>query len=106
MALQFDEHDLSQARRFNAFLAWAPRARVRSRYDLALFRAGVRAAKTVSTLRLRSSGLTVDERIIGGPASAVGIRVLRAPGPCRAVYLDMHGGGWALGDPAMDDGFN
>lgn len=48
----------------------------------------------------RSEG--ADERIIAGPAGPLRLRVLRA-GPVRALYVHLHGGGWALGDVDRQD---
>jgi acetyl esterase/lipase len=45
------------------------------------------------------------ERTIPGPVVDVPIRVF-VPGTVSAVYLSIHGGGWALGNRAMSDGWN
>ena len=37
---------------------------------------------------------------------AVPVRILRPVGPVHGLVLDIHGGGWAVGNAAMDDGLN
>jgi acetyl esterase len=42
------------------------------------------------------------ERVIEGPGGPLRLRVLK-PGPVRACYLHVHGGGWALGGADRQD---
>lgn len=43
-----------------------------------------------------------SDRVIPGPSGNLGIRVF-VPPTVSAVYLDLHGGGWIMGSPLMDD---
>jgi acetyl esterase/lipase len=106
MALVFDESELAAARRTNAFLAWAPRARIRSRFEFIVLQRSLAAMEVLSTRRLRRAGLIVENRRVAALGRSVEVRIIRPQSHCRAVYLDMHGGGWALGSAALDDGFN
>ena len=103
MTLHFDERDIAEARRTNALLAWTPRARVRTRIGFALLQGSLSALEPLSTLRLRRSGLVVENRSVSALGLSVRVRVIRPPTECRGVYLDMHGGGWAFGNAALDD---
>ena len=106
MALRFDDRELAAARRTNALLAWAPRARIRSRLELIVLQRSLAAMEHLSTRRLRRSGLVVETRRVAARGRSVDVRIIRPPADCRAVYLDMHGGGWAFGTAALDDRLN
>jgi acetyl esterase/lipase len=44
-----------------------------------------------------------EQLTIPGPAGDIPARVRRPTGAPRGVYLDIHGGGWCIGDAASDD---
>lgn len=46
-----------------------------------------------------------EDRIIPGPGGDLRLHIMRPP-EIEAVYLHIHGGGWALGTPEMNDGTN
>jgi acetyl esterase/lipase len=52
------------------------------------------------------AGVTTSTRRITWKGHSVSIRVLRPAGDVRGVYVDYHGGGWAIGTAAMDDRVN
>jgi acetyl esterase/lipase len=106
MTLSFDEQELAAARRVNALLAWAPRARIRSRLEYIVLQRSLAAAEALSTWRLRRSGLVVENRRVAALGRSAEVRIIRPPTDCRAVYLEMHGGGWAFGTAALDDRLN
>jgi acetyl esterase/lipase len=70
--------------------------------------AQMRAAETDSAasgiFAIRPVEGAVD-RTIPGPAGEIRLHVLRPP-EVRAVYLHIHGGGWTLGRPEMNDASN
>jgi len=74
---------------------WTPKAIAQAR-DLSQIMGGVFATKP-------SAGF--EERTIPGPAGPLRLRVFVPEGP-RAVYLDIHGGGFFMGAPEMDDAAN
>jgi acetyl esterase/lipase len=96
-----DAH-VPETRAFNAKLPkeptparWTPEAIAKAR-DLTQIMGGVFASKPVAGF---------EERSIAGPAGPLRLRVF-VPPEVRAVYLDVHGGGFFMGAPEMDDAGN
>lgn len=50
--------------------------------------------------------LAPEDVVIAGPGGDLRLHVLRPPGDIRAVMLNIHGGGWAIGWPEQDDLIN
>ena len=46
------------------------------------------------------------DRTIAGPGGPLRLRVFRPDGPARAAMLHIHGGGWVVGRPEMNDAIN
>jgi acetyl esterase/lipase len=44
-----------------------------------------------------------EDRRIDGPAGPIRLRIFRPAAPARAVLLNIHGGGWVMGAPEMND---
>jgi len=93
-----DAH-VAETRAFNAKIPkeqtparWTPEAIAKAR-DLSQIMGGVFARKAVAGF---------EDRSIAGPAGALRIRSF-VPDEVRAVYLDVHGGGFFMGTPEMDD---
>jgi acetyl esterase/lipase len=93
---------VAETRAFNAKLPkeqtparWTPEAIARAR-DLTQIMGGVFATKSIAGF---------EDRTIAGPAGPLRIRVF-VPPEVRAVYLDIHGGGFFMGAPEMDDAGN
>ena len=90
------EPELAQMRRFNKKLAWMPRFKIRNRV----------------TPRLIQALLRVSQRLKKAPAAectfagSVPVRILRPSGKPKGVVLDIHGGGWVIGNAQMDDDLN
>ncbi len=96
------EAHVAETRAFNAKLPkeqtptrWSPEAIARAR-DLTQIMGGVFATKSLAGF---------EDRTIAGPAGPLRLRVF-VPSEVRAVYLDMHGGGFFMGTPEMDDAGN
>jgi acetyl esterase/lipase len=104
--LAFSSADLAEAAQLNRKLARAPRFRVRNRVTPRLLQALLRLSQVGGDRRLRRRGLAVEQRRVGPPGGQVRIRILRPAGPPRAVVLDIHGGGWVIGNARMDDAAN
>ena len=98
-----DDAALLDARRFNRKLAWAPRFKIRNRVMPALIQALLRASQLGGTARLARRGIAVQAMVADIDGYAVPVRVLRGAGPVTGVVLDFHGGGWVIGNAAMDD---
>ena len=93
---------VAETRAFNAKLPkeqtparWTPEAIARAR-DLTQIMGGVFATKSIAGF---------EDRTIAGPAGPLRLRVF-VPPEVRAVYLDVHGGGFFMGAPEMDDAGN
>ena len=104
--IPIDEADLAEAARFNRRLAKAPRFRVRSRLGPVLIQSLLQLSQFGGDRRVRRAGLSIDKLTLGTGAETVAVRVLRPAGPPRAIVLDIHGGGWVIGNAQMDDPLN
>lgn len=105
MRLAITEQDLDAARALNRRLAYAPRFQMRHRFQPLLYQGLLRVSQIGADRRVRGRGVTLrTERV--GSGEGVAVRILRPDRPLRGVVLDFHGGGWAVGNPAMDDPVN
>ena len=98
-----DAAALDDARRFNRKLAWAPRFRIRNRVMPALIQGLLRASQVGGAGKLARRGIGVRTLTAHAGGHQVPVRVLRGPQPVTGVVLDFHGGGWVIGNAAMDD---
>jgi acetyl esterase/lipase len=101
-----DAAALADARAFNRKLAWAPRFKMRHRFMPMLIQGLLRAGQLNANSRLRRRGIAVQTMMAQADGHQVPVRVLRGAQPVSAVVLDFHGGGWAIGNAAMDDDQN
>jgi acetyl esterase len=92
----------AETRAFNAKLPkdqaparWTPAAIAKAR-DLSQLMGGLFATKPIAGF---------EDRTIPGPAGPIRLRVF-VPETVRAVYFDIHGGGFFMGAPEMDDAGN
>ncbi|AZF06370.1 alpha/beta hydrolase [Pseudomonas sp. R5-89-07] len=90
------EPELAQMRRFNQTLAWMPRFKVRNRVTPRLIQALLRTGQ-----RFKKAPV-VERRLVG----SVPVRILRPAGTPKGVVLDIHGGGWVIGNAQMNDDLN
>jgi len=102
--LHFDAATLQDLRDFNRKLARMPRFGMKYRPLARVAQGLLRLSQIGADAKLARAGiLAQDMRVAGG----VRVRVLRpAAGPVRAVVLDIHGGGWVLGNARMNDTLN
>jgi acetyl esterase/lipase len=98
--------DLAEAEAFNRRLARAPRFRIRNRWDPVVLNSLLRLSRVGADRRVRKAGVNLRTQWAGTGPSRTRLRVLRGSEPPRGVVLDIHGGGWAIGNAAMDDRFN
>lgn len=100
-----DDHALQQVRRFNSKLARLPRFKMRNRFTPVLGQALLRLSQVGADRKLARRGIRVDRLLAAADGLCVPLRVLRpaGPGPVGAVVLDIHGGGWVIGNARMDD---
>ncbi|RFD29166.1 esterase [Pseudomonas sp. GL93] len=90
------EPELAQMRRFNQKLAWMPRFKIRNRVTPRMIQALLRASQTFKKAPV------VELKRLG----TVPVRILRPSGKPKGVVLDIHGGGWVIGNAQMDDDLN
>lgn len=105
-ALPLDAAILDEARRFNRKLGHAPRFRVRNRFLPMLGQGLLRVSQLGADRRLARAGILVERRVVAIDGESVPVRILRPAGQARGLVLDIHGGGWVIGNACMDDRFN
>ncbi|OYX34479.1 MAG: hypothetical protein B7Y99_05535 [Caulobacterales bacterium 32-69-10] len=106
MTLRFEEEEVAEARRVNRLLASTPRMPLRTAWDVAVLNGALRLSQALPSPNFRRVGITVEERKVEALGREAMVRILRPVGPCRGVYVDIHGGAWVLGNARMDDGLN
>jgi acetyl esterase/lipase len=107
--LAFDDATLRELRAFNRKLDRTPRFGMRYRPLARLAQMLLRLSQIGAGRRLARAGIAAEERRVsdGVAAGRVRVRILRpAAGRVRAVVLDIHGGGWVLGNARMNDKLN
>lgn len=102
-SLEFSEAELDEARRMNRQLRWAPRFRAPSRLGKMMIQTMLGAQ---AFMHHGVAGVTTSMRRVTWQGHSFVVRILRPDGEVRGVYLDYHGGGWAIGTAAMDDRVN
>jgi acetyl esterase/lipase len=106
MPMTFNDETLDDARRFNTKLARAPRFGMRHRFLPPLAQGLLRLSQFGADRKLRRAGLQVEQRVAVMDGLRVPVRIVRPQGPVAGLVLDIHGGGWVIGNPQMDDAFN
>ncbi|KQQ97337.1 alpha/beta hydrolase fold domain-containing protein [Massilia sp. Leaf139] len=101
-----DDAALQAVLRFNARLARLPRFRIRNRFTPAVAQWLLRAGQLGADGRLARRGIRVERHWAAIDGLRVPLRVLRPAGPVKGVVLDIHGGGWVIGNARMDDRLN
>lgn len=99
--LEFSDAEMDQVRRMNSRLRWAPRFRAPTPLGRLAIQAMLGAQSIVP---VGARGVRVTTRRISHLGHSVALRILTPlRGTPRSVYIDYHGGGWAIGTAAMDD---
>lgn len=106
MGIEVDASMLSEAEKLNRRLAMLPRLSFRHRVVPLAAQALLRLSQPGADRRVRRAGLDVQRLRVRVGSDLVALRVLRPPGSLRGVVLDIHGGGWAFGNAAMNDRLN
>ena len=102
-SLDFPAAELEEAQRMNRQLRWAPRFRAPSRLGKMMIQTMLGAQ---AFMPHGVADVTTSTRRVTWNGHTFALRVLRPSGKLRGVYLDYHGGGWAIGTAAMDDRVN
>ncbi|MGI4955718.1 MAG: alpha/beta hydrolase [Janthinobacterium lividum] len=106
MTIVLDAADLADARRFNRKLGRFPRFRIRHQFQVSLIQSLLRLSQMGGNRTLRRSGLRVNLHLADADGRRVPVRILRPDGEVKGIVLDIHGGGWALGNTRMNDHLN
>jgi len=106
MSLVLDDDTLQDARSFNRKLHWAPRFRINNRVLPLLVNSLLRLSQLGVDGKLARDGIHVMRLTAYADGLQVPVRVLRGARPAGGVVLDFHGGGWAVGNAAMNDQLN
>jgi acetyl esterase/lipase len=88
----------------NRWLMYAPRFRAPSPLSRTMIQTMLRTSQALAPMGAR--GVAASMRRIEWKGRSIGLRILKASGPVRGAYLDYHGGGWVIGNAAMDDRVN
>ena len=97
--------ELAEARRLNRVLRYSPRFRATGGFAKFMIQASMRAGQMVTPLGVR--GVVARDRRVTWNGENLALRILTMTGaPPRGVYVDFHGGGWSIGNAAMDDKIN
>lgn len=102
--LLLDASVIKAVQRFNRVLRFTPRFKMRSRFTPLFVQSLLRLSQLGADRKLQRSGIRVEQKAAG--EHGVPVRILRPAGPARAVVIDIHGGGWVIGNPTMDDAQN
>ena len=98
---EYTAAEMDEVRRMNQRLRWAPRFRAPTPLGRLMIQTMLGAQAVVP---MGTRGVRLSTRRIVWKGHEVSLRILRpAHGGTRAVYIDYHGGGWAIGTAAMDD---
>ncbi|WP_233998199.1 alpha/beta hydrolase [Erythrobacter sp. QSSC1-22B] len=106
MTPDFNPADLAEARRLNRRLARLPRLRMQTPVGRVALNALLRLVEICPLLKKRKHGLRTELRVIEACGQSVKLRIFRPNNPVRGVVLDLHGGGWTIGNARMADGQN
>lgn len=101
---EFSASELAEARRVNSGLMFMPRFRAPTPLRKAFIQSSLRMAQVFAPHGVE--GVRITMRQAAWKGQSFGLRVLRTDAPPRGVYLDYHGGGWSIGNAAMDDRVN
>lgn len=99
----FPAGELDEARLVNRQLRWAPRFRAPTRLGRMMIQTMLGAQ---AVMPHGVAGVATTSRRITWKGHSVAVRILRPTGQVQGVYIDYHGGGWAIGMAAMDDRTN
>lgn len=106
MRPDFTPEDLVEARRWNKKLAMLPRLRMETALGRVALNVLLRLVEIYPSIRGGQTSATRTLRKIVALDRSVNLRIFRPVAECRGVILDIHGGGWTIGNARMADGQN
>ncbi len=102
--LEFSEAEIAEARRLNRRLAYMPRFRAPGAFGKFMIQSMMRVGQAVAPRSV--SGVFIRTQRLRWKDQDITLRTLIPDAPARGVYIDYHGGGWSIGNAAMDDPVN
>jgi acetyl esterase/lipase len=102
----YTDDEITQALQLNKKLAWLPRFRIRDRVTPILIQTLLRASQLGGEAKLTRQGLRVESPTVRWEDASVAVRIIHAPGAAKGIVLDIHGGGWVIGNARMNDARN
>lgn len=106
MQPDFTPDDLVEARSWNKKLAMLPRLRMETALGRVALNMLLRLVEIYPSIRGDQTSATRTLRKIVALGRPVKLRIFRPAAECRGVVLDIHGGGWTIGNARMADGQN
>lgn len=103
-ALEFSDAEIDEARRLNRRLAYMPRFRAPGVLSKMMIQSMMRLGQAVAPRSV--PGVIVRTQRLRWKDQDLSLRTLIPDAPARGVYVDYHGGGWSIGNAAMDDPVN
>ncbi|OUM05724.1 esterase [Pseudomonas syringae] len=83
-----------------------PRFRIRNRVTPLVIQALLRVSQVGSALKPSRRDLRIEKRVVSTNNVPVPVRIIKPHGTPKAVVLDIHGGGWVIGNAQMNDDLN
>ena len=103
MLIDFTSRDIATARKLNAILDRLPRLRMKTMLGRTMLNLLLRIFEIYPMLMPRRKG--IRRQLVNADALGcnVPVRIFSPSTPCVGVILDLHGGGWTIGNARMSD---
>lgn len=102
----FTAADVEEARRLNAKLDRLPRLRMQTWFGRVMLNAALWLVELYPLLRSERTERWRELRTVSCLGRTVKLRIFHPPRTSRGVVLDIHGGGWTIGNARINDGEN
>jgi acetyl esterase/lipase len=103
---EFTAGDIDEARRLNAKLNWLPRFRMQTALGRVILNGLLWVVQIYPLLRGRPTNARRELRTAEALDRKVKVRIFRPVGECQGVVIDIHGGGWTIGNARLADDQN
>ena len=105
MQPHFTPEEIDELRRVDAKLDWLPRLRMQTVVGRWALNALLRVYETATAVRHPRASFP-ETRMLEHSGRRVPARIFRPGGPAERVIVDLHGGGWTIGNARMNDVVN
>lgn len=102
----FTASDIAEARRLNIKLDRLPRLRMQTWLGRVFLNAMLWLVELYPLVRGGGAGARRELRTVQSMGRRVKLRIFRPAGTAQGVILDIHGGGWTIGNARINDGEN